>query len=410
MLGTCDLDKRGSRFGARGPLRRSAWFVAAGLLLGTRVCFGQATSRPAGPRPHPVKPPAAGEIDRALERGARFLLTVQNRDGSWGSARRTKNLNIYAPVPGAHHAFRAAVTSLCVSALIESGGRSDPVGRAIDRGEAYLLKELPKVRRATPRAIYNVWAHAYGIQALVRMASRRPAESQRREQIRRTIAGQIDLLKRYASINGGWGYYDFGHRTQRPASVSTSFVTATVLLALHEAAGIGVKAPKELTDRAVQSLLLQRNPDFAYQYSASFRFYPGRLICRPAGSLGRSQACNLALRAWGDKRVTDDVLKTWLNRLYARNGWLSRARKMPVPHESWFAVAGYFYYYGHYYAAGCLEQLPASDRPHFQDHLGRILLARQEKDGSWWDYPMYDYHQPWGTAFALMALKRCERK
>ena len=35
------------------------------------------------------------------------------------------------------------------------------------------------------------------------------------------------------------------------------------------------------------------------------------------------------------------------------------------------------------------------------------MLDRQEKDGSWWDYPLYDYHQPYGTAFALMTLHRC---
>jgi hypothetical protein len=36
-------------------------------------------------------------------------------------------------------------------------------------------------------------------------------------------------------------------------------------------------------------------------------------------------------------------------------------------------------------------------------------LALQEKDGSWWDFPMYDYHQQYGTSFALMALKRSVR-
>ena len=55
-----------------------------------------------------------------MARGAAFLLGSQNADGSWGSARRTKDLNIYAPVPGAHHAFRLAVTSLCVKAMIEA--------------------------------------------------------------------------------------------------------------------------------------------------------------------------------------------------------------------------------------------------------------------------------------------------
>ena len=68
-------------------------------------------------------------------------------------------------------------------------------------------------------------------------------------------------------------------------------------------------------------------------------------------------------------RITDAVLTTWLNRLAARNGWLSIGRKRPKPHESWFAVAGYFYYYGHYYAGLCVEMLPAAARPPLQDQL-----------------------------------------
>lgn len=385
--------------------------IAAVLLaLAAPAAFGQAASRPSQtPRPRPVAPVPDEQINLALRRARAFLLAAQNADGSWGSARRTKDLNIYAPVPGAHQAFRAAVTSLCVSALIEAGGADEQVRQAVDRGEAYLLANLPKVRRAVPQAVYNCWTHAYGIRALVRMYDRRPSDGQRRETIRSLIAGQIDFLKRYESLGGGWGYYDFRHRTQRPACTSTSFTTATILIALHEAQQLGVRPPRELVDRGIASLLRQQNPDFAYLYSEGFYFYRGRLICRPGGSLGRSQACNLALRIWGDKRITDEVLETWLDRLYARNGWLSRARKMPVPHESWFAVAGYFYYYGHFYAAGCIEQLPAARRPYFQDHLARILLDLQEKDGSWWDYPMYDYHQGWGTAYAMMALARCRK-
>jgi hypothetical protein len=125
--------------------------------------------------------------------------------------------------------------------------------------------------------------------------------------------------------------------------------------------------------------------------------------------LGRSQACNLALRLYGDERVSDEVIKTWLNRLYARNGWLSIGRKRPIPHESFFAVAGYFYYYGHWHAAQCIEQLPADERPYFQDHLAHILLPLQERDGSWWDYPFYNYHQQYGTAMAVMSLLKCQK-
>jgi hypothetical protein len=133
------------------------------------------------------------------------------------------------------------------------------------------------------------------------------------------------------------------------------------------------------------------------------------LINRPGGSLGRSQVCNLALRLYGDQRVTDDVIKTWLDRLIARNGWLSIGRKRPIPHESHFYVAGYFYYYGHWYAAQCIELLPPADRPPFQDQLAHLILPLQEKDGSWWDYPFYNYHQQYGTAMAVMTLLRCQK-
>jgi hypothetical protein len=103
------------------------------------------------------------------------------------------------------------------------------------------------------------------------------------------------------------------------------------------------------------------------------------------------------------------VVKTWLDRLFVRNGWLDMGRKRPIPHESWCQVAGYFFYYGHYYAALCIELLPDSERAPYQDHLAQVLIHIQERDGSWWDFPLYDYHQQYGTAFALMSLRRCQR-
>jgi hypothetical protein len=70
-------------------------------------------------------------------------------------------------------------------------------------------------------------------------------------------------------------------------------------------------------------------------------------------------------------------------------------------------VAGYFFYYGHYYAALCADQLDADRARGYKEQLAAIIIPLQEKDGSWWDYPLYDYHQAYGTAFALMTLARC---
>lgn len=362
-----------------------------------------------GPRPQPVATPAPAEIDASIRRGVEFLLKRQNPNGSWGAARRTKGLNIYAPVPGAHHAFRAAVTSLCISALIETGGDKPEVVEAIERGEAWMYENLPQVRRATPDAIYNSWAHAYSIQALACMLDRRSEDAPRREKILGMIEQQIDMLRRYECVDGGWCYYDSDFGTQRPGGSTISFVTATVLVAFDDARQRGVEIPERLVTRGVESIRRQRKADFSYCYGEYLKMTPMRGINRPAGSLGRSQACNLAMRLWGDKLVTDEVLAAWLDRLFARNGWLDIGRKRPIPHESWFQVAGYFYYYGHYYAALCIEQLPPAARGPHRDQLAHLMLGLQEKDGCWWDYPFYDYHQQYGTAFALMTLHRCRR-
>jgi hypothetical protein len=104
------------------------------------------TSKPklTGPKPEPIDAPAPSQVKQSVRRGVNFLVKDQNKDGSWGSARNTKGLNIYAPVPGAHHAFRGAVTAMCVSALIQTGDERAEVQDAIKKGETWLLENMPK--------------------------------------------------------------------------------------------------------------------------------------------------------------------------------------------------------------------------------------------------------------------------
>ena len=364
-------------------------------------------SIPHAPKLPPVAPPSAEELNASIERGVQFLLKTQHTNGAWGSAEHTKDLNIYAPVPGAHLAFRGAVTSLCVSALLELNDQRPEVLTAVDRAEAWLLENLPHVRRATPDALYNVWTHAYSIQALLRLHEYRQGDAEKQKTLREMTEQQIGWLTRYESVDGGWGYYDMRIGAQHPATDSMSFVNAAVLIVFFEAKEAGIKLPQNIVDRAIAATKRQRLGDNSYLYGEYLKKVPRMTINRPGGSLGRTQACNVALRLWGDDKVTDDLEAEWLDRLFARNGWLDMGRKRPIPHEAWFSVAGYFYYFGHYYAARAIEQLPVERRPEFQAHMGQLMIGHQEKDGSWWDYPLYDYHQAYGTAFVLMTLNRC---
>jgi hypothetical protein len=350
----------------------------------------------------------ATTLDAAISRGVEYLCQSQNADGSWGSPRWTGGVD-RDPVPVAFHSFGVAVTALCLEALLGAGD-SPRVRQAVERAEAYLLDNLPKLRRADGGNLPNVWGYGYGLQVLSELHRRAPPDSERRRTLEKLMGEQRDSLRRFETVHGGWFYYAAGF--QRPLAPSCSFVNAAVLVALHRARGLGPGPDPAMLRRAIQSTADQRNPDSSYLYSMESPLTKGSaaaLINRPAGSLGRSQACNLALRLWGDPRITDDVLREWLDRLITRNGWLDMGRKRPIPHESFAQVAGYFFYFGHYYAALCIGQLPEADRPFYQDHLARLLLRLQEQDGSWYDYPLYSYHKPYGTAFTLLALQCCRK-
>lgn len=351
------------------------------------------------------------QIDSAMRRGVDFLVADQNPSGSWGGATRTKALNIYAPLPGAHHAYRAGASGLALSGILDAADSRPETLAAIRKGAAWAAAELPKLRRADQTTTYNVWGHAYGLRAISRLYQRETDPAKKAEWVR-LAQEQVDLVDRYEDVNGGWGYLDVfdGLTTQKPSGIPTSFTTATVLLAMDQARSVmALELNDKLVKRSIISINAQRTPDFSYTYSFNHRMKPRADINRPAGSLARSQACNAALRVFGEAAVTDEVLITWADRFLAREGFLSNVRKRPVPHEGAFQIAGYFYYYGIYYFTESVRLLPGELHAAYAEKLAAILLEKQEKDGSWWDYPLYDYHQPYGTGYSLMALAWCRQ-
>jgi hypothetical protein len=298
---------------------------------------------------------------------------------------------------------------LALYGLLKSKDQRPEVREAIDRAEAWFLKELPRLRRAEQTTTYNVWGHAYGLRALSALHEDREGDADKQEALRKLARQQVELLQRYEDINGGWGYLDLDNTiTRKPSGIPTSFTTATVMLALHEAGEeMDLELPERELDRGLRFLQRQQTPDHAYVYSDGHRFRPRYPINRPAGSLCRTPGCSAARRMFGDEAISDEILEEWLKRLILRNGWVDIARKRPVPHETHFANSGYFYYYGHFYAAECVNLIEATNRSVYYQHLAKILLSKQEKDGSWWDYPLYSYHQPYGTGYVLGALARC---
>ena len=170
------------------------------------------------------------------------------------------------------------------------------------------MENLPKLRRADPVAIYNVWGHGYAILALVSMYQRHADDPARQQEIVDLLKTQYDYLDDTSrSMVVGATTTFVSDRESRPP-IRPAFCRQPSWLPFTKHVRSVLLLQTRLTQRAIGSIHRQQKPDFSYLYGEYLKYQPMRGINRPGGSLGRSQACNLALRLWGDERITDEVL------------------------------------------------------------------------------------------------------
>jgi hypothetical protein len=351
-----------------------------------------------------VPPAAQVPVAQAIEEAVRFLVEHQNKDGSWGQYTTSRPWEIMADVPGSHHAFKAATTALCWMGLRDQQARTPESDEASARALGWLV-ENARVKRANGVEMYNVWAFGYGVRALTQ-ALRTGAPGATLEAVRAAAEEIVRTLAKYQTPDGGWGYYDFNAQTFPPSDSSMSFTTATILIGLNEAREAGIDVPQVMIDKATRSVRACRKKDGSYIYGTYLQYVPRMGVNQPKGSSMRTPACHLALRLFGDD-VSDDDLRVALDTLERHHRFAIAGVRRPIPHESWYQVSGYFYLYGHQYAALCLERLPEADQRRYWPFLAGAILKTRQPDGSFWDYPMYGFHKYYGTGYALISLGRC---
>lgn len=351
-----------------------------------------------------VRGPDRPTLDAAIARGVEHLVTTQNPSGSWGGP--ASNLwDIYAPVPGSYYAFEVAVTALAVCGLREAAPDDPKARTAADRGYDFLLREHTKAKRISPDVLYNVWAHAYALEAFADEIPR-AKDPARVAALRKGCAEALDFLVRFEFVDGGWGYYNFDITARRPEHGATSFTTGTVLLAMKRAADQGIEVPARVVRRALDFLAVSRKPDGSFAYSWDHRYYPQGGINKTQGSLARTPVGLGAIRRWGDPVPTKQLVKA-LDDLHDKGHFLLIARKYPIPHEAWFQNSGYFCFYGYFYASQLFDLVPREVARDHARKLAATLLPLQEPDGSWWDYQLYSYHRAYGTGYVLRVLAAC---
>jgi hypothetical protein len=333
--------------------------------------------------------------DPAVRGGVRFLEQSQQPEGFWGTGTHTTGFEVYHMIPGSHDAFRVGTTALCIMALREAGET-----KAHDKAVEWLLNH-GEARRDDGSILYNIWAHIYATQALA-IEMRHNTDPR----IAKAAQWHIDQMAKYASYAGGWNYYDFDAHTEMDSMGATSFGTAAGLIAFYEARKSGLDVPQRLLDLSVHRLEEARLPNGVYLYGVDYKYLPRLPANMGRGAVGRTEPANLALLLWHSDKVTKSDAIDGLALFWREHATLEMGRKRPEPHQSWYQTSGYYFYFDHYYAAELIAMLHRSSDA---QKMREVIKSHQEPDGSWWDFPMWDYHKPYGTAFAVLTLLKCDQ-
>lgn len=342
----------------------------------------------------------------SITRGVEFLLNSQRKDGAWGEPLPTRPYDIYIGGANSLHAFGNASSALCCMALLAQPS-SERLDGALLRGYRYLC-DAPDAVRINGDTFYNVWAHAYMIEALARgLADARL--STLHGAMRSRADFEIARLFKIQSLDGGFGYYDFGWALQHPTGeISTPMSASAVLVGLRAAQDAGLAIPEKGLRLAIEYLNRMRLPNGAYLYSTGHQFHPVNPAVKVRGSLGRSQAGNCGLGEWG-KHVSPAWIERGLETFRREHIFIEIGRCRQFPHEAWYATAPYYYYFGHYYASRNLFLVGAEAAREYARWMADVIAKTQFDDGSFWDYPLYGYTKAYGTGFGVLIMSNCRR-
>jgi hypothetical protein len=350
------------------------------------------------------------EARAALDRALAFLVGTQHADGSFGTPTIEGLWDAHYALES-YYAWQYAGVALAAYALIVAPETLER--RAACERALHWLCTTRFPKRPSDWDVDTLWAAIYGLVATVGAADdpRFASDAWQRELASRGRECAVFLVANQAP-SGGWGYYDDPPFTRRP-KWATSFSTAAVLPALVRAGERGwlpeaTESP-ESKDVALRARTYVRrcalpNGAYAYDLRPIPRFDGGEHIDSVKGSLGRIQVCNWALARSGERSITTDRIRDGLAPFFEHHKFLDVARMRPVPHEAYYANAGYFYFFGHLYAAQVIELLPLEEREAWHAKLRPHLVKTQRTDGSFCDYQFQTYNVAACTGMAAAAL------
>ena len=289
-------------------------------------------------------PELTEDAKKAIDRGLKYLLANQKKDGSWSMDNGD---------------YAIAGTSLGLMAFMVEGHFPGfgKYGQALDRAKDYLIKR----NKDSPSGAMGVKMYEIGLFTIAMSElwgmTKNPDDN---KEIQVALERSVQIILRSQSPQGGWRY------APRPDAGQDTSVTAMVFVSLASAREAGVLVPTETIERLTNYLRDQafdeRRGGFGYQGQ-------GYTIACTAGGVYAAQLAGNRDTQWVQAALSS----------------LENDPKMFSRKDN-----GH-YYYSHYYAMQAMVQAGDERYAKWYPKIRDSLISLQKPDGSWVekekDYP-----------------------
>jgi hypothetical protein len=296
------------------------------------------------------------EVDRAIRKGANWLIQNQLVDGSWGYH---------------NSAYRNGATSLAVYTLLSCG--ISPQSAAIQKGLSYISATYPE----------KTYSAGCQLMALAELNDSRYYEQME------TIAS--DLIS-WQERNGQWAY---------PGGHWDLSCTQFAILGLRAAAEIGITVPAKVWRDAIEGILLSGAQfDGKIQPTITgFKYYPnytsGGTLSMTAAAVASLEICRQQLGGKYPQKIRKNVQRA------ASEGMAWMTQNFTVAQNFGFSSRHYYTLYG-IERVGAVHNITHFGEHDWYNNGAGFLIDGQHDDGYW----PSDISSLPDTLYSLLFLKR----
>lgn len=290
------------------------------------------------------------ETKRATARALEWLAARQNSDGSFSD--------------GSYH-HNTAITGFAMLAFMSQGHLPGQglYGPEVGKAARFLMASArPDDGYLVGARGGNMYCHGMATLALSELWGMTGDDS-----IKPVIERAVSLIIRSQHANGGWRY--------EPAPTGHDIsVTIMQVMALRAAKNGGLHVPDTTLKKALEYIKSCHNTRLG-----GFSYQPGGYA--PGFARTAAGACVLFLTGAYSAKEIEKALE-----------FLKRGEERS------------HFWYGHYYACHVMHQVGGKDWSDYYERMVKLLLPRQDPDGSWSRQVRYEVGPVYQTSIAIIVL------